>query len=164
MPESEFRRWYWLRDELAGFARQLGLSTAGGKVELADRIAARLGGRASTPPVRRTAGAQLTGALSTETVIPAGQRSSQALRAFFEAEIGPTFHFDGHMRSFISAGGATLGDAIGHWYATRDAEPTEIAAQFEYNRFTRQWHTDNPHGTREQLLADWWALRTAPRD
>lgn len=163
MPESEFRRWYWLLDELAEVARQLGLRATGGKVELAERIAARLGGRASAPLVRRASGAQLSGSLGRETMIPPGQRSSQLLRAFFEAEIGPSFRFDGHMRSFIAAGGATLGDAIDHWHGTRDAEPSEVAAQFEYNRFTRQWHAENPIGTREQLLADWWSFRSSPR-
>lgn len=163
MTEAEFFRWYWLRDELAGFARQLGLSTAGGKVELASRIAARLSGRDAPAPSPRRSGVQLTGALHRETVIPPGQRSSQVLRQFFEAEVGPAFHFTGPLREFIAAGaGRTLGEAIDHWASTRN-DPTEIAEQFEYNRFTRRWHAKNPGGSSEQLREEWWEYRSAPR-
>ena len=37
---AELRRWYFLRDELAAFARRLGVSAAGGKQDLTDRLAA----------------------------------------------------------------------------------------------------------------------------
>ena len=164
LTEREFRRWYWLRDELAGFARTLGVSPTGGKHELADRIADALGGRPVLVPERRVAGEQLTAPVTADTVIPVGQRSSQVLREFFRAHVGPSFRFDGAMRSFIGAGGATLGDAIEHWYATRDAAPKPITSQFELNRFTRQWHEDHPSGTREQLMADWWTYRALPTD
>ena len=164
ISEHEFRRWYWLRDELAAFARALGLSASGGKHELANRIADALGGRQVAEPERRSAGQQLTAPVTAQTVIPVGQRSSQVLREFFRAHVGPTFRFDGAMREFIAAGGATLGDAIEHWYATRDAAPKPITSQFELNRFTRQWHEDHPGGTRDELMAAWWAYRALPVD
>lgn len=165
ITEAEFVRWYWLRDELAQFARELGISASGHKRELTQRIASRLGGRSVSVPARRVAGVQLSGHLSRETVIPPGQRSSQQLRAFFEAELGPSFHFDAAMRDFISSGaGRTLGDALEHWRASRGAGPVEIDPQFEYNRFTRQWHQQHPQSTRQQLLDAWWEYRASPRD
>lgn len=49
------------------------------------------------------------------------------------------------MRTFIADhAGANLGDAITHWHATRSADPRPIDAQFELNRFTRQWYFDHP--------------------
>ena len=164
MTESEFAQWYWLREELASFARELGLSASGGKRDIESRIAAKLGGRAPSAPVRRTNGRQLDGELSRQTVLPPGQRSSQLLRKFFENEIGPAFHFDAAMRTYISDGaGRTLGEAIEHWRATRTTSPTSIDEQFEYNRFTRQWYAEHPGSDRSQLLAAWWQYRGSPR-
>ena len=53
---AEFRRWYWLKDELSGFARSLGVTAAGSKQVLAERIAARLDGRPFTEPAARRQG------------------------------------------------------------------------------------------------------------
>jgi hypothetical protein len=164
ISEPEFRRWYWLRDELAVFARTLGISASGSKPELANRIAAALAGRDIAVPERQPAGRQLAGPLTAQTVIPPGQRSSQLLRKFFRAHLGPSFRFDGAMRSFIATGGATLGDAVEHWHATRDTAPKPIASQFELNRFARQWHEDHPAGTRDELMRAWWAYRALPTD
>ncbi|GGE94885.1 DUF6434 domain-containing protein [Mycetocola zhadangensis] len=166
----EFERWYWLKDELLTFARSRGIRTSGGKDELAARIRASLDGvaspasPASTRPAR--AARQLAEPLTPHTVIPAGQRCSQVLRAWFETEIGPSFTFDAPMRDFVatSHGTATLADAVAHWHATRNAEPTEIGSQFEFNRFTRRWHESHPGGARAELLDAWRAYRALPAD
>jgi SAP domain-containing new25/Domain of unknown function (DUF6434) len=163
---TELRRWYWLRSELADFARSIGVSAAGGKTELTDRLAAALDDQplpAASPAT--PVGRQLTGSLTDDTVIPPGQRSSQALRSYFEARVGPGFRFDAAMRSFIGDGaGRTLGEAVDHWHATRSAEPSAIAPQFELNRFTRAWHLAHPGGSRTDLLAAWNAYRALPVD
>lgn len=163
---SELRRWYWLRTELADLARSLGISPAGGKIELTERLAAALDGQAVPGPTRRTSRVtQLEGPLTDATVLPPGQRCSQALREFFGARVGAGFAFDDAMRSFIATGaGRTLGDAVDHWYATRSAPRPEIGPQFELNRFTRTWHQDHPDGTRSELLVAWRAHRVLPVD
>ncbi|WP_217629191.1 DUF6434 domain-containing protein [Sanguibacter gelidistatuariae] len=111
-------------------------------------------------------GKQLTGLLSEHTVIPPGQRSSQVLRAWFSDRLGPTFHFDSHMRDFIAAadGSTTLADALDLWRSTRDAAPKDIDPQFELNRFTRDWHSKNPGGTRADMLTAWTRHRSLPTD
>ncbi len=168
LSAAEFTRWYWRKDELVGFARALGIGTGGGKELLTQRIAATLDGREFTEPVspRRASGRQLGGDLTVDTVIPPGQRCSQVLRAWFVEQGGPQFHFDAAMREFIGSadGTTTLGDALDHWRATRDGGSQEIDAQFEYNRFTRDWHRTNPTGSREDLLADWHRYRSLPID
>lgn len=53
---KELLRWYWLKDELADFARLLNVRTAGGKEVLALRLAAVLDGvpfAGQCPNVRR---------------------------------------------------------------------------------------------------------------
>ncbi len=168
MTGAELRRWYWLRAELADLARRRGISTAGSKQQLTDRLVAVLDGDAMPPaaPRRRPAAArQLEGVLSLQTVIPAGQRCSQLLRAFFAAQVGAGFTFDAAMRSFITQGaGATLGDAIAYWHSSRSAGSREIGSQFELNRFTRQWYVDHPGGTRAELHQAWTVYRNTPTD
>ncbi|PBC70756.1 hypothetical protein BX265_5313 [Streptomyces sp. TLI_235] len=167
---AELLRWYWTLDELTGLARELGVPRGGGKAALTARLAAALDGRPlpQAPAARRTRpGRQLTGPVDGDTVIPEGQRCSQLLRAWFTARIGPSFHFDAHMRAFVAENaGRTLDDAVRHWHETRAeaAEPREIGAQFELNRFLRGWHADHPDGTRAEALDAWRAHRARPRD
>ncbi len=171
LSAQEFLRWYWLKTELQQFARALGISAAGGKEDITARIAAVLGGDpAPVPPpqrrVPRTSGRQLAGSVHAGTVVPAGQRCSQVLRAWFQAEVGPGFRFDEPMREFfaVADGTTTLGDALAHWYASRNDAPREISGQFEFNRFTRRWHRDHPGGNRRDLLSAWQVYRSLPRD
>ena len=163
---QDLRRWYWLKSELIALARHLGIHTGGGKNELTERIAAKLDGKTLTRPTPPKPAAQpLSGPLSPTTVIPNGQRLTQALRDFFAAELGPDFRFDGHMRQFMAQGaGKTLGEALEHWKATRHAPPSDIGTQFELNRFTRQWFKDHPGGSRQDMLAAWEAYRRLPTD
>jgi hypothetical protein len=167
LSSREFARWYWTKDELSGFCRSRGLSTSGGKVDLAGRLAAFLDGRAQpVASARRAPGKQLTEPLAAHTIVPQGQRCSQVLRAWFSDELGSGFHFDAPMREFFAGadGTSTLADALDHWANTRNVERTEIAPQFELNRFTRAWHQTNPAGTREQMLAAWKRHRSLPVD
>lgn len=166
LSAEEFVRWYWLKDELAAFARTLGIRATGAKELLADRIAAELAGRAFVEPAAATVArsTQLSGELTGATLIPAGQRSSQTVRAWMTAQVGPAFHFDAEMRGFFaeSDGTRTLADALAHWHSTRRQEPRGIDPQFEYNRFTRAWHAQHPAGSRRELLAAWAEYRSRP--
>ncbi|TCL79557.1 MULTISPECIES: DUF6434 domain-containing protein [unclassified Rathayibacter] len=164
LTEAEFRRWYWLRDELAAFARARGVSASGSKIALTERLADSLADRTTARPPRRAATQQLAGPLTADTVIPAGQRASQHLRTWFLGQIGPSFLFDAAMREYLAAGGGTLGDAVAFWHASRSNEPRSIAPQFELNRFTRAWYAEHPDGHRTDLLAAWRQYRALPAD
>jgi hypothetical protein len=167
LPAEEFLRWYWLRAELAAFARILVLGTGGAKIELTDRIAARLAGRSVPAAVRhRRSPGRLPEPLTSATVIPAGQPCSQQVRQWLVGAVGPSFRFDAAMREFFAStdGPRTLGDAVTHWHRTRRQPRKAIDPQFELNRFTRRWHRDHPDGSRRDLLADWAAYRARPVD
>lgn len=168
MGGAELLRWYWRKDELTGFARSLGIRSSGGKELLTRRIVAALDGQPFAEPARpRTGGAaQLSGPLSAATLIPRGQRCSQPVRAWFAAQVGASFRFDGEMRAFFANtdGTQTLRDALAHYRATRGQGANPIDAQFEYNRFTRSWHEDHPGGSREELLRAWQQYRDRPVD
>lgn len=163
---AEFARWYWVKDELQAFARELGIRAPGGKQLLADRITAHLDGRPfAEPAARARSGPQLNGPLTAATLIPAGQRCSQEVRRWFETQVRG-FRFDAAMREFFEEadGTQTLGDALAHWHATRGAAPRDISAQFEYNRFTRAWFAQHPDASRDDVLAAWADYRSRPID
>lgn len=166
MTAAEFRRWYWLKDELAAFARSNGVSASGSKPDIADRIHAFLDGTEIPPPTPRSrSAAKLVEPINRDTVIPPGQRASQQLRPFFESEIGTSFRYDWFMRTFLSENaGATLGDAVDHWHATRDTPTPETPAQLEFVRFTKQWHLDHPDGSAAECRAAWAHHRSLPVD
>ncbi|MFI8963352.1 DUF6434 domain-containing protein [Streptomyces sp. NPDC053493] len=170
LPGAELLRWYWTLAELTGLARAMGLPAGGGKAALTERLAAALDGRPLPPaPVRRRPGGagQLTAPVDGDTVIPEGQRCSQVLRGWFREELGPSFHFDAFMRTYIAENaGRTLADAARHWRETRGeaARPQEIGPQFELNRFLRDWHTTHPASSRTEALAAWQEHRSRPRD
>lgn len=165
LDEHEFLRWYWTMAELQPFARSLEIRAAGPKAELTERIAARLAGRPQpSSPTGRPTRQRLTGLLTTTTEIPIGQRSTESLRSFFKSEIGPSFTFNGHMRSFLLAGEATLGDAIQHWHRTVGTPLPGQSESLEFNQFTRAWHLAHPNGTATECRSAWAAHRALPVD
>ncbi|MEV6212443.1 DUF6434 domain-containing protein [Kitasatospora sp. NPDC051914] len=166
---AELLRWYWTLDELTALARETGVPRGGGKAALTERLAAKLDGRPlpAAPAPRPRPGRQLAAPVDGDTVIPEGQRCSQVLRAWFTERIGPGFHFDAAMRSFVAENaGRTLADAVRHWHATREqaAAPQEVGAQFEFNRFLRAWHAEHPAGTRAEAVEAWRGHRALPRE
>lgn len=165
---EDFRAFYWLKAELTAFCRSAGLSAAGSKQEIADRIAQFLETGARETSVQsggRTPG-KMPDRFTRETVIGAGWRCSESLRAFFSAETGKPFKFNQVMRDLVNYGqGKTLGEALEIWQAAREApEKTEIAPQFEYNRHMRAYYEAHPEATREDAIKAWKQLRSKRRD
>ncbi len=171
LEPEEFRRWYWLKQELTDFAKQEGLSTAGDKPTLANRIALFLGGvdresaAAATKTVRHTVSQRLPEPLTAETVLGPKQASGQQLRLFFVDAIGPHFSYDIHMRTFLASDTPkTLGEAVAHWHATRKAAKPETLPQLELVRFTKAWHLAHPTGTQLECRAAWKHYKALPVD
>lgn len=165
MDSAELSRWYWTGSELADLARELGVARSGSKMELIERIAAKLSGDPLPPlPERPSRVNSINEPLSEETLVPRGQSCTQAIRYFLKNKIGKNFRFDASMRDFFhqSDGTRTLGDAISHWYSTRDRDVEPIGDQFELNRFTRSWYRDNPMDSREELLRAWETYKATP--
>jgi len=157
-----------LLDVRPGAARRLGVRATGGKDLLTRRIAAALDGALfdEPPAPARSAGAQLAGPLTLQTVIPRGQRCSQVVRAWFVEQVGAHFSFDAEMRAFFAGtdGTHTMQDALDHYRSTRGRDAKPIDSQFEYNRFTRAWHETHPTGTRDNARRAWRDYRERPVD
>jgi hypothetical protein len=167
---SDFKSFYWLKEELIAFCRKNGLPTAGSKADLSARIEQLLAtGHISPLPAtesRRKAPTALPDQLSRDTVIGPHWRCSEPLRAFFVEEIGPQFHFNGVMRTFIQQGaGKTLQEAIDAWHADRAAPKaeTKIDSQFEYNQHIRAFFKENPGKTLADAIQAWKKKRAQRR-
>lgn len=162
-----FLRWYWLKDELAAFCRSIGIPSGGSKQTLTERIVRYLAtGETSAPEPRKTSHkGQMPAASTRETVIGPGWTCSQALRAFFEQELGRSFHFDATLRDFIHhKQGKTLQEAI-HAWQNAQANPAEkdIAPQFEYNRHIRAYLKAHPGAGLKEAIAVWNERKQHPK-
>lgn len=160
LPLSDFHRFYWLKEELAAFCRAQGLPASGSKPELTRRIAAYLAtGKAPLAMKGRPAASRsMPAELSASTVIGPGWRCSQDLRAFFEREIGPRFHFDALMRDLIHHScGQSLREVIAAWEAARHLPVAEktIGPQFEYNQHIRDYFRAHPGASLSQAIQAW---------
>jgi SAP domain-containing new25/Domain of unknown function (DUF6434) len=191
---EDFCNYYWLKEELQDFCRQYGISTRGGKIEIskrierflmagfviqADRANSRLSipiGRSrpdTSPWVQKSASPErYDTSLGPDTLIPPNFKCTQENRAFFESIIGSQFHFSVYMQDFFKQNvGKTYQDAIDAWYAEEARKKDksykkEIAPQFEYNRFTRDFFNDpkNKGKTHQDAIAAWKIKRSRPGD
>ena len=97
---------------------------------------------------------------SKETLVGANWRCSQSLRAFFQEQVGGSFHFNKALRDFISTKeGHTLSEAIECYKASLYDQNQPIAEQFEYNRHIREFHLKNPGASHKEAVNAWWAKR-----
>jgi len=155
----DFDRVYWLKQQLTDFCRTHALPVSGSKRELSQRIRMfLLTGEVLTPAPRHAPKATMPAEFRRDTVIGPGWRCSQAIRAFFESEIGPQFHFTATMREFIKHGeGKTLQEAIDAWHQNHHnpSSETPIAPQFEYNRHIRDFFHQRPGATLQDAIAAW---------
>ncbi|MBN3555685.1 cytoplasmic protein [Fictibacillus nanhaiensis] len=167
---KSFKEYYWLKEELQTFCRTEGLSTAGPKVEISNRVETYLETGEILQPTRKTkVKNESCIELSLDTVITANHRCSQEVRSFFKTII-PNFHFSTYIQNFFKANvGRTYRDVEKAWHdeEVRRKDPTykkEIGSQFEYNRFTRDFFADpcNKGKTREDAIHAWNTIKSLP--
>lgn len=165
---DDFLRWYWLKEELTAFCQQQGLSTRGSKQAITERIAKYLASGEKSAPgnPKPAAKGKMPTTFTCATVIGPGWTCSQPLRAFFEREIGPAFHFDATMRDLVHYGqGQTLGAAIAAWQiAQANPKEKEIAPQFEYNRHIREYLKAHPGAGLQKAIAAWNEHKQNPKE
>ena len=159
---TEFEDAYWHRETLSAFCRAKELPSSGSKITLTGRIAAFLRGAApGSTATPKLAKAKIPETLTPNTVIGPNWPCSQQLRHFFTDHTKTRFHFSKEIRDFIATGaGKTLQDALDHWDATRtNTQKRPIEPQFEYNRFMRAFHSQNPGTGHQAAVTAWKAHR-----
>ncbi|MGW5890426.1 DUF6434 domain-containing protein [Priestia megaterium] len=170
---NDFTDFYWLKTELQQFCRENNMSPSGSKMELSKRIEVLLTTgdtqQITTRPKRRSS-SKTQAPLTLDTVIGENHRCSQEARAFFKDAIHPTFHFSTHIQNYFKENvGKTYRDVVKAWHEEekRRKQPSyqkEIAPQFEYNRFIRDFFNDpkNNGKSRDDAIAAWKHLKVQP--
>lgn len=168
---TDFLNYYWLKEELQQFCRAHGLSTTGSKIEITERISVFLQtGEIVKPSRKRSAkNSEMNTDLSLKTVIVEGHTCSQHVRYFFKQHI-PNFHFSTYIQNYFKENvGKTYEDVVNAWHEEQQRlkNPSfkkEIAPQFEYNRFIRDFFADpaNRGKTREDAIAAWNVVKSQP--
>ena len=162
MDVEDLRNYYWLKEELTAFCKQLGIPATGKKLEILARIETVLrtgqlpqpevavprgiSGQPTRKPRHRDSDAPLT--LDTPVV---NFKSDQKTRQFFQNVIGPHFHFTAHMADFMREHKdetLTYGDLVEEWQAEHERRKSatykpSIMKSCEYNQFIRDFFADD---------------------
>lgn len=182
MAPEALDTYYWYMQELVAYCREHGLPTQGHKHEVIERVRQHLRGgpvAAFCEPVPAKAARAPAGprAITLETPIGPDYKCDADTRAFFEAVIGPHFHFTAHLQRFRRANTQrqlTYGDLAAEWIAEHERRKDKnykstLMHTWEYNRFVRDYMRDKErnHGkTLKDAAAAWNELRQSrgPRD
>lgn len=170
---EDSQNYYWLKAELQTFCREHDLPASGSKIEITERISHYLntGKILKNSSVQKVTKASLSYKdLSLQTIITNNHRCSEDVRAFFKEKIGTNFHFTVALQKFFKENvGKTYEDAVAFWHEEneRKKDPTyktTIGAQFEYNRFTRDFFEDpnNKGKAKADTIAAWNEMKAKP--
>lgn len=168
---EDFNDFYWLKQELVDFCKRNGISTTGGKIEISERIRHFIstGNVVRIEPKKPKSKSKFDWNkmnLTLETVITDNYRNGENVRSFFVREIGSHFVFNTVFMKWIKDNvGKTLGEAIIEWnriYNLKKEENyvSEIAPQFEYNRYMRAFLADNPELSSKDAIRHWKLKRS----
>ncbi len=171
MPVEDFRDFYWLKKELVQFCRTEGLSTQGGKIQIAQRIEAYLetGNKEDSSKHKKVKATSRFDwskeKLTLNTVITDNYKNSENVRAFFQQHIGKKFKFNVQFMNWMKENeGNTLGQAVKAWQeieiTKKEKTRKEIAPQFEYNRYIRDFLEANPEKTKAEAIQYWNVKRS----
>lgn len=165
---ADFKKHYWLKEELQDFCRNNGIGANGSKVEISERIERFLRSgekelKSREKPPRRTFRAADEEVLSVNTVITKDYTNNEKNREFFKSIIGAQFHFTVRFMNFCkNNAGKTFQDAIDEWYVEQKEKQegkykTVIGPQFEYNRFIRDFYRkpENKGKKLKEAIAAW---------
>ncbi len=170
---QDFKDFYWLKEELIKFCRKTGISYTGGKIEISNRIITYLetGKITKIKKARQKKLPKPTKPLTLETAIGVDYRTYKEKKEFLQSVIGKEFHFTIHLLDFFkqNVGKKTYGDIVKEWYKEQDKknDPNfvkEIAPQFEYNKYIRDFMKANPNMTRKDAIKYWKLKKTMPGD
>ena len=171
---EDFINFYWLKEELVAFCRTMGLNVTGSKIDIAERIRIFLISGEILVPVKTKTNKAIskfnwsTAVLSLNTVLTDNYKSTENVRRFLTSRIGNHFYFTvDFMKWAKQNAGKTLGDAISEWTRQYNLKKdkhhtTDIAPQFEYNRYIRAFMADNP-GKMTKEAVKCWKLKRALR-
>jgi len=166
---EEFINFYWLKEELFSFCKDLGLSASGSKNDMTQRIYEYLKtGKIVTPTKKKKNKIQtINTPLSPDSEIPGEYTNDERHRAFFKSEIGDHFKFNVPFMNWMKTNsGKTYKEAIFEWNRIitekKRGQKTEIASQFQYNQYTRDFFKANPEAKKSDAIKCWKFKKSFP--
>ena len=170
---TDLKDFYWLNEELVDFCKQVGSKTNGSKIELTNKIEKYLTTGEIASSTQKTIRKKLnfdwnSEHLTKETIITDNYKNTENVRDFFTREIGTNFSFNVKFMAWLKENaGKILDDAITKWKELKDLKKdknyqSEIAPQFEYNRYMRAFLSDNPNLSSKDAMK-FWKLKRAKR-
>lgn len=154
-----FQEYYYLKEELIDFCRKNNLQTAGGKLELTERIANFLETGEKTHKEYASRKNTNVGEITLQTKIEEHFVCSQRHREFYKEYIGKNFSFNVTFQKWLkSHSGKTYQESIDAYYQILEEKKknkTAIEKQFEYNTYIRDFFADNKDKKLEQAIQCW---------
>ena len=153
------------------FCREIGISSSGGKIEIANRILEYIetGKVAENISTKKPKLPKPTQPITKDTIIGIEYRSYKEKKDFFQLVIVKQFHFTVHLLDYFkqNSGKKTYSDFINEWYKEQELKKDpnfvkEIAPQFEYNTYIRDFTKDNPNKSRNDAIKLWKIKRAKP--
>ena len=168
---KDFKDFYWLKVELVDFCRENEIKSVGGKIEISNRIIEYLE-TGKIPKIKTQKQKKLpkpTHPITKETIIGIEYRSYKEKKEFFQSVIGKQFHFTVHLLDYFkhNAGKKTYSDLINECYKEQELKKDpdfvkEIAPQFEYNTYIRDFLKDNPNKSKKDAI-EYWKIKRSRR-
>jgi hypothetical protein len=163
---QDLRDFYWYKEELLAFCRYENLDKRGGKIDIANRIETYLKTSAKEKYTKQVSKSTSrfdwnTEKLTRATIISDNYKNTENVRLFFKEQIGATFKFNVKFMNWMkTAQGQHLGSAIAMWKKINEDlrqnnSRKEIAPQFEYNTYMRDFLLDNPKLSRTIAIKCW---------
>ena len=164
LKASEFKEYYFLKEELKEFCRNEGLKLSGSKSQLEERIICYLDtGKSSddSNPTKNNTNFQksnLNKAIASEeitldSILGENFKCSEDKREFFEKEIGKGFKFKVQFQKWLKS---NPDKTINAYYELQNSkEKTKIDKQFQYNQYIRDFFEDNDDRTLNDAIKCW---------
>lgn len=172
---EDFRAFYWLKSELQAFCKTEGLHRTGAKLDLANCIEIYLTTGEKTVPLSvkstkpNSSFDWKTAPLHTSTLITDNYKNTENVRAFFQTQVDKKFKFNIQFMAWMKANtGKTLADAIVAWQEIevekKKGKRKDIAPQFEYNTYIRDFLAANPKTSKATAIKYWKVKRSMRGD
>ena len=168
---DELRKWYWLKTELVMLSKCRGISSAGSKADLMDRLANELDGKKEANMILGKATSKFNWAteeLTCNTIITDSYKNGQNTRKFFKIHCGEKFSFSISFMTWMKKNtGKTLQDAVEEWERLQQVQNQEsyqsrIPESNQYNQYLRDFFANNPEKTIQEARYYWNLKRQLP--
>lgn len=161
-----FIEYYYLKEELQNFCREVGLSTSGGKIDITKRIERFLRTGEKIFNEEKSIRCERKGDISLTTRIEKNIVCSEKHRTFFKNQIGPSFKFNVGFQKWLKENyGKTYQEAIEAYYdilEKKKSEGTQIDKQFEYNTYIRDFFNSNKDKDLHSAIKCWKYKKSLP--